>query len=259
MRIALGVEYDGSSFIGWQRQRHGPTIQEAVENALARIAAHPVTVTCAGRTDAGVHATQQVIHFDTSAQRPLHAWLLGGNSHLPPTVSLRWAKPVADDFHARFSAEARTYRYVIFCDRLRPALQHNRVAWTYKNLDAERMHEAGQALLGEHDFTSFRAVGCQARHPIRRIDRLSVHRSGSYLYLDIEANAFLHHMVRNIAGTLMKIGAGEAPVEWAGEVLAARDRTLAGITAPASGLYLVKVRYPKRFGLPEAGALPVFA
>ncbi|RFA30894.1 tRNA pseudouridine(38-40) synthase TruA [Alkalilimnicola ehrlichii] len=257
MRIALGVEYDGAAYIGWQRQRHGVTVQEVVEKALSKIAAEPIAVTCAGRTDAGVHATQQVIHFDTNAERPMHAWLLGGNSNLPPGVSFRWAEPVPETFNARFSALSRAYRYVLMCHRLRPGLNRDRVAWTYKQLDAERMHEAGQVLLGEQDFTSYRAVACQAKHPFRRLDRLSVWRRGDFVYLDIEANAFLHHMVRNIAGTLMKIGAGEAPVSWAGEVLAAKDRTAAGVTAPAGGLYLVKVVYPPEYGLPESGSLPV--
>ncbi len=259
MRIALGVEYDGAEFSGWQRQRHANTVQQAVETALSKVAAQPVTLVCAGRTDAGVHATAQVVHFDTDAERPMHAWLLGGNANLPPSVGLRWARPVDDDFSARFSARARAYRYVILCDRLRPALQRHRVAWTHKQLDAERMQAGGEYLLGEHDFSSYRAVACQAPNPVRRIDKLSVRRGGDYIYLDIEANAFLHHMVRNIAGTLMKIGCGEAEPEWAGEVLAARDRTAAGVTAPPGGLYLVKVSYPQRYDLPAQGALPVFA
>jgi tRNA pseudouridine38-40 synthase len=259
MRIAVGLEYDGAAFFGWQRQREGATVQDAVERALTRVAAHPIAVTCAGRTDTGVHATQQVVHFDTCAERPDHAWLLGGNANLPEAVSLRWVRRVDEQFSARFSALARAYRYVIFCDRLRPALNRNRVAWTYKELDAERMHAAAQALLGKHDFTSYRAQACQAAHAVRRIERLQVHRRGAYVYVDIEANAFLHHMVRNIAGTLMKVGSAEASPEWPAQVLAARDRAAAGITAPAGGLYLVKVRYPQRYALPASGPLPVFA
>lgn len=259
MRIALGVEYDGAAFIGWQRQRHGVTVQEVVERALSRIAAHPVEVTCAGRTDAGVHATNQVIHFNTAAERPLHAWLLGGNSNLPDAVALRWARIVPEDFHARFSAEWRTYRYVMLCDRIRPALQRTRVSWTYKPLDAERMHRAAQALVGEHDFTSYRAVACQARHAIRDVHFIHVWQCGRYLYLDVRANAFLHHMIRNIAGTLMKVGAGEADENWPLEVLHARDRTAAGITAPAGGLYMVGVGYPEHFDIPAQGDLPRFA
>lgn len=258
-RIALGVEYDGAAFSGWQMQAHARSVQAEVERALSRVAAHPVRVTCAGRTDAGVHATHQVVHFDTSAERPHRAWLMGGNANLPGSVALRWVREVDESFSARFSATARSYRYVILSQALRPALLRDRVSWTYKALDAQRMHAAGQALLGEHDFTSFRAVACQAKHPLRTLHRLSVRRAGDYLYLDVEANAFLHHMVRNIAGTLMAIGTGERPPEWAAEVLAARDRTVAGITAPAEGLYLVGVRYPEQYGIPAQGALPAFA
>ena len=259
MRLAFGVEYDGSRFRGWQRQERAESVQAVVETALSAIADHPVAVTCAGRTDAGVHATGQVIHFDTDSERPLHGWLLGGNSKLPDAVAFTWARQMDADFHARFSATARAYRYVILSRPLRPALLRSRVTWTYHALDAERMHAAGQLLLGEHDFSSFRAIGCQARHPRRCVNRLSVSRHGDYLYLDVEANAFLHHMVRNIAGTLMLVGRGERPVEWVSEVLAARDRSAGGVTAPADGLYMVKVSYPERFGpMPEAET-PVFA
>lgn len=259
MRIAAVIEYDGAGFAGWQRQRHAGTVQEAVEEALSRVANQPISVTCAGRTDAGVHATAQVIHFDTDACRPERAWVLGSNTHLPEAVRIVSVREVDEEFHARFSALARAYRYVIANKPVRPALHRQRVAWAHKALDAERMHVAGQCLIGEHDFSSFRAVACQARHPIRRVDRLSVTRRGDYLYLDIEANAFLHHMVRNIAGVLMAIGSGERPVEWAREVLEARDRTQGGVTAPPEGLYLVKVVYPERFAMTVQGELPVFA
>jgi tRNA pseudouridine38-40 synthase len=258
-RYAAVVEYDGAAFAGWQRQRHARTVQQAVEQALSRVAAHPVTVVCAGRTDAGVHATHQVIHFDTAVLRPLRAWIRGTNSHLPASVRVVWVAEVPADFHARFKAQRRAYRYVMVSRDVRPALYDRRAAWTHKPLAAERMHAAGQALVGEHDFTSFRAAGCQAKHPRRQVHRLAVTQRGGFLYLDIEANAFLHHMVRNIAGVLMIIGAGERPVEWAGEVLAACDRTRAGVTAPAEGLYLVKVCYPELYGVPEAGLLPAFA
>jgi len=259
MRIAAMVEYDGAGFAGWQRQRHARSVQAAVEEALSRVANEPIAVTCAGRTDAGVHATAQVIHFDTDARRPERAWVLGTNSHLPESVRILWVREVDPGFHARFSAQARAYRYVIASKPVRPALHRERVSWTYKALDAARMHAAGQCLLGEHDFSSFRAVACQAKHPIRRIDHLSVSRDGDYLYLDIEANAFLHHMVRNIAGVLMTIGSGEQPVEWARQVLEARDRTQGGVTAPPEGLYLVKVTYPAEFGIEARGELPAFA
>jgi tRNA pseudouridine38-40 synthase len=259
MRFAAGVEYDGAEFFGWQRQRHGATVQEAVERALGKVAAAPVEVVCAGRTDTRVHATQQVIHFDTDAERPLRAWRMGTNSNLPESVRLHWVQPVPEDFHARFGAVARAYRYVMASMPVRPALHRRRVSWTYRELDAERMQVASRCLIGEHDFSSYRAVGCQAKHPTRTIHRLEISRHGNYLYLDIEANAFLHHMVRNIAGVLMAIGTGERPLEWAAEVLAAKDRAQGGITAPPDGLYLVKVVYPEPFGIPSQGELPVFA
>lgn len=258
-RYAAIVEYAGTAFAGWQRQQHAMTVQEAVEAALSAVAAQPVEVVCAGRTDAGVHAIYQVIHFDSPVARPSVAWVRGANSHLPLSVRLSWAGEMAADFHARFKARQRSYRYVIASRNVRPALHHAYVAWTHKALDAERMQTAGQALLGEHDFTSFRASGCQAKHPVRTISRLEISRQGDFLYLDIEANAFLHHMVRNISGALMTVAAGERPVEWVGEVLAARDRRLAGVTAPAQGLYLVNVLYPAHYELPPAGQPPAFS
>lgn len=252
MRIALGVEYDGSRYGGWQAQSHDPdTLQARVEAALSRVADHPVQVICGGRTDAGVHASGQVIHFDTAAVRPMHAWVMGGNSHLPPDIGLRWAQPVADDFHARFSARRRAYRYVILNRPYRPALLSRRVSFDYRPLDAERMAEAAKPLLGEHDFSSYRAVACQARSPVRTLYRLDVQRQGELIILDIEANGFLHHMVRNIAGVLMAIGAGERPLDWSREVLESRDRSAGGVTAQPWGLYLVRVEYPPEFGIPQ--------
>lgn len=260
MRVAVGVQYDGSGFQGWQAQRSGArTVQAVLEQALTQVADHPIRLTCAGRTDAGVHGVGQVAHFDTTAVRSARSWVLGGNAHLPMDLSLRWARDVPDDFHARFSALARRYRYLILNQPHRSALWRGRATWCYRPLDAERMHEAGQVLVGEQDFSSFRAAECQARHPIREIRELTVRRQGDGLVLEVEANAFLHHMVRNIAGVLMAIGAGDRPVEWAREVLARRDRTQAGITAPAEGLYLLAVRYPERFGLPTTvGTMPEF-
>ncbi len=257
MRVALGIQYDGAGFRGWQAQPAGSrTVQATLERALAGVADHPVGLTCAGRTDAGVHAAGQVAHFDTRAVRPTRAWVRGGNAHLPPDISLSWACEVPDDFHARFSASARRYRYLIYNHPQRSALWRTRAAWHYQPLDAARMRAAGQALVGEHDFSAFRAAGCQARHPIRDVLELVVWRRGDGVLLEIEANAFLHHMVRNIVGVLLAIGVGDRPVEWAAEVLAGRDRTQAGVTAPAEGLYLLAVRYPPRFGLPATPESP---
>ncbi len=251
MRVALGVQYDGAGFQGWQAQRSGArTVQACLERALAQVANHPVKLICAGRTDSGVHATAQVTHFDTDAVRSERAWVLGGNAHLPPDVSLSWARAMPEDFHARFSALARRYRYLILNQPHRSALWQGRATWCYRPLDAARMHAAGQALVGEHDFSAFRAAECQARHPLRAIHELTARRQGAGLVLEVEANAFLQHMVRNIAGVLMAIGVGDRPVEWARAVLEGRNRTQAGVTAPAAGLYLLAVRYPERFGLP---------
>ena len=259
MRIAMGIEYDGSRFSGWQRQTHATGVQQVLEQALSKVADHPVEVVCAGRTDAGVHATAQVVHFDTTAARSARAWILGATCNLPAAVCVTWAQPAADDFHARFSAAGRQYRYVILNRAVRPALLRERVCWEYRPLDAQRMAAAAGCLIGEHDFSSFRAQGCQARHPRREIYSIDIERRGEFIYLDIAANAFLHHMVRNIAGTLLAVGRGDQPIEWVADVLAARDRTHGGITAPAGGLYLVQVRYPERFALPQTVVLPAFA
>lgn len=225
-------------------------MQAALEQALSRVADHPVRVICAGRTDAGVHGVGQVVHFDTTAVRSERAWVLGGNVHLPLDINLNWAREAPGDFHSRFSALARRYRYLILNQPQRSALWRGRATWHYRPLDVKQMQIAGQALIGEHDFSAFRAAECQARHPIRDIHELILHRQGNGVVLEVEANAFLQHMVRNIAGVLMTIGAGDQPVEWAQEVLEQRDRTQAGVTAPAEGLYLLAVRYPERFGLP---------
>ncbi len=257
MRLAIEIEYDGSGFCGWQRQRGARSVQECVEQALSRVADHAVTVICAGRTDAGVHACAQVAHFDTHAQRSLRSWILGANSHLPPDVAVRRAQRVADDFHARFDARSRSYRYVILNHMTRPALNRARVCWQHRPLDAPRMHAAARCLIGEHDFSSFRAVACQARHARRSVYQLSVARQDEQVIINIRANAFLHHMVRNIAGVLISIGAGDKPPLWAAEVLAAQDRRLGGVTAPAQGLYLIGVDYGPEysFPLPDSAAL----
>jgi len=256
MRLALGVEYDGSGFCGWQYQDHSRSVQDVVEQALSKVANHPVRVHCAGRTDTGVHATGQVIHFDTEVQREMRSWVYGANANLPKEVAILWAQPVSEDFHARFSAIRRRYRYVIFNRHVRPTFLAYRTSWCYRALDVSRMSEASQYLIGEHDFSSYRAVACQAKSPVREIYELVVRRHGELIMIDIEANAFLHHMVRNIAGVLMEIGRGEREPGWAREVLEYRDRRLGGITAPPSGLYLTRVIYPEHFGIPESPFLP---
>ncbi|MCJ1883044.1 tRNA pseudouridine(38-40) synthase TruA [Pseudomonas nitroreducens] len=258
-RIALGVEFKGSRYRGWQRQEDGvPTVQGALEKALSRVADHPVSLMCAGRTDALVHASGQVVHFDTTVERPLKAWIMGTNANLPGDISVTWAKVMPAHFHARFSAMARRYRYVIYNDQIRPAHQAEEVTWNHRPLDASRMREAARALVGTHDFTSFRAVQCQAKSPVKTVHHLEVIEHGRFIVLDIRANAFLHHMVRNFAGVLMTIGAGERPSEWAAEVLEARDRRAGGVTAHPYGLYLVRVEYPEEFVLPERYLGPHF-
>lgn len=257
MRIVLAVEYDGTPFCGWQYQDHSPSVQAHVEKALSKVANHTVRVICAGRTDTGVHATAQVIHFDTGVERSTHSWVFGANTNLPDSISILWAKQVNEKFHARFSAIRRRYRYVILNRRIRHALLANRAVWEYRPLDAARMAEAARYLVGEHDFSSYRAVACQAKSPVRTLYRLDVSRQHEFVVLDLEANAFLHHMVRNIAGVLMTIGAGERQPVWAKEVLEQRDRTLGGITAPADGLYLTGIDYPAEFELPVLSRLPL--
>ncbi|MCU7871286.1 MAG: tRNA pseudouridine(38-40) synthase TruA [Candidatus Thiodiazotropha sp. (ex Lucinoma borealis)] len=255
MKIALGVEYDGSAFHGWQFQGDVRSVQELLQLALSRVADHDVTVHCAGRTDSGVHATGQVVHFETGAHRSIRSWVLGSNTNLPDDTSISWAKQAPDTFHARFSAIGRHYRYLILNQQFRSALWRKRAVWIHQPLDESRMHIAAQKLVGTYDFSSYRALGCQAKHPVRTIHRLAVKRQGSFVSIEVHANAFLHHMVRNIAGVLIAIGKGEQAVSWAEEVLCLRDRTLGGVTAPPQGLYLTKVDYPAEFDIPEsAGA-----
>jgi tRNA pseudouridine38-40 synthase len=251
MRIAAIVEYDGSGFSGWQLQDGVLTVQAEVERALGVVADHAVRVVTAGRTDAGVHATGQVIHFDTDARRSDHAWLRGANSNLPQGVALRWVSPIEPEFHARFSATGRHYMYLILNRPVRPTFLARRVSWDYRPLDVVPMRAAAQSLLGTHDFSSYRAIQCQAKSPVRELRGLDVTRNGAFICIHAYANAFLHHMVRNLAGVLMAIGAGEQGVGWAREVLEARDRTLGGLTAPSDGLYLTAVEYPDAFGIPQ--------
>lgn len=256
MRIALGIEYDGTGFMGWQALPHGPSVQQALEQALSFVADHPVSAVCAGRTDAGVHARCQVIHFDTQSQRTMRGWTLGPNSRLPASVAVRWAREVSDDFHARFSARARRYRYTILNRSARPALEARYVCWERSPLDAAAMHAAAQLLLGENDFSAFRTVACQARSPQRCVQAISVAREGDRVVLDIQANAFLHHMVRNIAGSLRVVGRGEQPPQWIAQLLAGRDRSVAGPTSAAQGLVFLGPLYPAQFGLPADVSLP---
>ena len=251
MRIALGVEYDGTDFLGWQRLRHGRTVQGCLEAALASVAGHPVQVFCAGRTDSGVHARCQVIHFDTIVYREPRQWVLGACSNLPRDVAVLWAKMVSDDFHARFCAYSRRYRYSILNRPIRAVLHARYMSWERLPLDVESMHRAAQALVGEHDFSAFRAISCQASHARRCVLRVDVSRYGEEVWMDIEANAFLHHMVRNIVGSLLPIGRGERPVAWMAQLLAGRDRKVAGPTALPQGLSLTGPRYDSCWGLPQ--------
>ena len=249
MKIALGVEYDGSAFHGWQYQGDVRSVQELLQQALSRVADHEVTVHCAGRTDRGVHANGQVVHFETEAVRSERSWILGANTNLPDDVNVSWAKEMLQSFHARFSAVGRRYRYLIVNRPFRSALWRNRAVWVHRPLDAERMQQAAQGLVGTHDFSSYRALACQAKHPVRTLHSLEVRREGELISIEVHANAFLHHMVRNIAGVLIAIGKGDQAESWAKEVLDLRDRTLGGVTAPPQGLSLTKVDYPEEYGL----------
>lgn len=257
VRIAVGIEYDGSRFCGWQTQPEGCSVQDTVERALREIAGGPVATICAGRTDAGVHALGQVIHFDTEARRPMSAWVRGSNALLPPSCAATWACEVSGDFHARYAALSRTYRYLLLNHPVRPAAAHGREGWFHLALELDRMREAAVFLMGEHDFSSFRSAECQARSPVRRVTRLDVARSGNHVVFEIQANAFLHHMVRNIVGCLIYVGKGKHPPQWIGELLSCRDRTRAAPTFDAAGLYLANVEYERRWGLPvQSRAMP---
>jgi tRNA pseudouridine38-40 synthase len=256
-RLALGLEYDGTAFMGWQRQSHsGRTVQGALEAAIAKVADHPVDVVCAGRTDAGVHATGQVTHFDTQVQRDMRGWLLGINSNLPADVAVSWIKEVPGEFHARYRACARQYRYSILNRLTRPAVRRAHMTWIHRALNDKHMNAAAKSLLGEHDFSAFRSMECQAHSPVRHVYRLEVHRVGEAVVIDVVANGFLHHMVRNMVGVLIAIGTGKQETEWALKVLEGRDRTLGGVTAPPQGLCFMAVLYPAAYNIPvPEGAL----
>ena len=257
MRIALGVEYDGTAFCGWQTQPAARSVQQTLEAALSRVADHPVRVHCAGRTDAGVHALEQVVHFDSEADRSERAWVLGSNVNLPGDCAVSWARPVPPAFHARYSATARHYRYRILTRATRSALERDRALWVHRPLDLVRMQEAAAGLVGEHDFTSFRALACQAKSPVRRVHYLDLTPADGGIDLRVGANGFLHHMVRNIVGVLLAIGRGEAPVTWTADLLALRDRTRGGVTAPPQGLYFVRADYPADAGLGQGSGFRV--
>jgi tRNA pseudouridine38-40 synthase len=250
-RIALGVEYDGSAFSGWQQQPHARSVQEELQRALASVAVQPIALTAAGRTDAGVHALAQVVHFTTTVDRPLQAWVLGTNTACADDISVLWAQVVPDIFHARYSALSRSYVYRILNQTERPSLERQRVCWVRRPLDAARMLEAARSLVGTHDFSAFRAAECLSRSAERRLLEIDVVRRGDYVDISVRANAFLHHMVRNIAGTLLMVGKGDREVAWVGEVLEGRDRRRSGPTAPPQGLYLAGVEYPAEFWLPS--------
>lgn len=253
MRIALGIEYEGSMFCGWQSQAGGGSVQDALESALSAVAnTSLVRVVCAGRTDAGVHAIEQVVHFDAPVERPLTAWVRGVNAHLPPTIAVRWAQPMPDDFHARFSAQGRRYRYVLLNRAERPGLMAHRVGWFHLPLDLSAMQSASTFLLGTHDFSAFRSAECQAKSPVKTLRKISIVRHEDLIMFDFEADGFLHHMVRNLIGALVYVGKGAHPPGWLGELLMAKDRALAAPTFAACGLYFAGVDYDARWQLKES-------
>ncbi len=257
-RFALALSYEGTAYHGWQKQENLITLRSTLEQGLSTVANQPIRVICAGRTDAGVHASEQIVHFDTTALRSERAWVMGANANLPRDMSVQWVKAVPEDFNARISAAARTYRYVIYNEALRPGVLQNAVTWYYYPLDEQLMHQAVQLWVGKHDFTSFRASGCQAKTPVREIFALRVYRQQALVIFEVCGNAFLHHMVRNMVGVLFMIGRGLKAPSWAAEVLQARDRRIAGMMAPPTGLYLAKVSYPVRYELPNSPFGPFF-
>ncbi len=251
MKIALGVEYDGSGYNGWQTQPDMPSVQDALQDALSEIAGQRIAVTAAGRTDTGVHALEQVVHFDTDTHRPLNAWVRGANALMPRDIAVLWAHEVGEDFHARFSAEARSYQYVLVNRPARVGVHHAKVGWFHAPLDVVDMREAAQYLLGEHDFSSFRAAECQAKTPVKTMTRLDIRQQGDTIFFDLTANAFLHHMVRNIVGCLVYVGKGKHPPLWMKEVLEQRNRIHAAPTFAPDGLYLKRIHYDPKWGLPQ--------
>ena len=256
-RIVLGIQYDGQPWSGWQSQPQGQTVQDVLEKALQSIATHPIKVSCAGRTDAGVHALEQVAHFDTETERPINSWVRGVNAHLPKSIAVRWAKELEPDgqneleFHSRFSARSRTYHYVLYNHPVRSPLLEGRVGWVFRPLNEVKMTEAAGYLLGEHDFSSFRAVYCQAKSPVKQMHEISIRRHGDLIVFTFRASAFLHHMVRNIVGSLIAVGTGNRQPEWMREVLLTRDRSIAAPTFMPDGLYLAKVEYDPKWKLPQ--------
>jgi tRNA pseudouridine38-40 synthase len=258
MRIAIGLSYDGSRFEGWQSQPSGNTVQDHLERALAAVADAPVRVTAAGRTDAGVHAAAQVVHFDCDAQREESAWIRGTNAHMPQEIAVQWAVPVSEEFNARFSAVARSYRYVLYNHPVRPAISSRHAGWYHRPLDIARMKEGAALLLGVHDFSAFRSSECQAKTPVRSMESVSIRANGPHVLFDFTANAFLHHMIRNLVGSLVYVGKGKHPPSWMGELLDERDRRLAAPTISAAGLYLTAVRYEPRWSLPEFARMMPF-
>ena len=251
MRVALGVEYDGSPYCGWQSQADGQTVQDTLQRALSQIASEPISVIAAGRTDTGVHALEQVIHFDTQAERPLTAWVRGVNALLPDSIAVRWAHPVPDELHARFSAHGRSYRYLLINRPVRSAIHAGKAGWFHAPLDLAAMQDAAKYLVGEHDFSAFRAAQCQAKSPVKHLHQLEIRRHGEMLVFDLSADAFLHHMVRNIVGCLVYVGKGKYPPSWLAEVLGCRERRLAAPTFSPDGLYLRRIQYEAKWGLPQ--------
>ncbi len=252
MRVALGVSYNGQAYEGWQSQASGRTVQDKLERALAQFTTHKVSTLCAGRTDSGVHGLMQVVHFDTPLERDMSSWVRGTNRYLPPDIAIQWAQAVPDEFHSRASAIARRYAYVLLESPVRPSVEAGRVGWSFRPLDAEAMRAASRHLLGEHDFTSFRASACQAKSPVKTLARVDIRQRGPYWRFEFEANAFLHHMIRNIMGSLITIGQGSQPPDWMAQVLAARDRDAASPTFSPDGLYFMGPVYEAKWGLPAS-------